>query len=221
MTDHTEATSPTRRFAPLAIIVAIPLLFAAIFFYTSPVILETGGEQGIFKCGSPSSPNSDAKNVCAQPEKVERNKAIYSGLSGVALLGLGAVWMLRGQRHDDEWDEDAPVRGRGDDIDLREDTRDRGRRSDRERGDGLRGAPRDREAPRGRAAEDRGTELDDDAGSEVPESRSSRRGSGGRRSVFRDDDFADPAPRRRADDDFDDPAPRRRTDDDWSSDGWR
>lgn len=205
MTDHTEATSPTRQFAPLAIIVAIPLLLAAVFFYTSPVVLETGGEQGIFKCGSPSSPNSDAKNVCAQPEKVERNKAIFTGLSGVGLLGLGAVWLLRGQRRDD-WDEeeDAPRRRRDDDIDLRGD-RDRGR------GESLRGAP----APERRSRRDDDLDVeperrsrhdaDLDVEPEPEETRSSRRG---RRSVLRDDDFADP------------PA-RRRGDDDWSSDGWR
>lgn len=207
MTDHTEATSPTRQFAPLAIIIGIPLIFAAIFFYTSPVVLETGGEQGIFKCGPPSSPNSDAKNVCAQPEKVERNKAIYSGLAGVGLLGLGAVWMLRGQRHDDEWDEDSPRRGRGADIDLRGDDRDP--RGDRRSGSGLRGVARGRadERPRSRPVDDdRQADADDDL--DVADSRSSRRSSGGRRSVLRDDDFADP----------DSP---RRTDDDWSSDGWR
>ncbi len=216
MTEHSEATSPTRQFAPLAIIVAIPLLFAAVFFYTSPVVLETGGEQGIFKCGSPSSPNSDAKNVCAQPEKVERNKAIYSGLTGAGLLGLGAVWMLRGQRRD-EWDddEDAPRRRRDDDIDLR------GERG-RDRGDSLRGAPErrsrreddlDAEAERRPRREDdldaeaeRRPRRDDDLDAEPEETRSSRRG---RRSVLRDDDFADPPARRRGDDD------------DWSSDGWR
>lgn len=228
MTEHSEATSPTRQFAPLAIIAAIPLLFAAVFFYTSPVVLETGGEQGIFKCGSPSSPNSDAKNVCAQPEKVERNKAIYSGLTGAGLLGLGAVWMLRGQRRD-EWDEDedGPRRWRDDD-ELRGD-RDRGR------GDALRGAPERRsrrdddldeepgrrsrrdddldEEPGRRSRRDddldeapeRRSRRDDDLESEPEETRSSRRG---RRSLLRDDDFADP------------PA-RRRGDDDWSSDGWR
>src|SRR5699024_5262151 len=135
MTDPIEPTSPTRQFAPLAILLGIPLVFAAIFFYTSPVVLETGGEQGIFKCGSPSSPNSDAKNVCAQPEKVERNKAIYSGLSGVALLGLGGFWMLRGHRdEDDEWeDEDRPGRRRDDDIDLRGERRGRDRNEVSER----------------------------------------------------------------------------------------
>ena len=219
MTDHTEATSPTRQFAPLAIIIAIPLLFAAVFFYTSPVVLETGGEQGIFKCGSPSSPNSDAKNVCAQPEKVERNKAIYSGLAGVGLLGLGAGWMLLGQRRD-EWDddEDGPRRRRDDDIDLRGDRdRDRGRR------ESLRGAPERRSRrdddfdaePERRSRRDddldpepeRRSRRDEDADLDPePETRSSRRS---RRSVLRDDDFADPPARRRADDD------------DWSSDGWR
>lgn len=212
MTDHTEATSPTRQFAPLAIIVAIPLLFAAVFFYTSPVVLETGGEQGIFKCGSPSSPNSDAKNVCAQPEKVQRNQAIYSGLSGVGLVGLGAVWLLRGQRRD-EWDEDddGPRRRRDDDEDGPRRRRDGDLRGDRERGrgDSLRGAP----APERRARRDddldaepeRRSRRDDDLDAEPEETRSSRRS---RRSVLRDDDFAAP------------PA-RRRSDDDWSSDGWR
>lgn len=202
MTDHTEATSPTRQFAPLAIIIAIPLLFAAVFFYTSPVVLETGGEQGIFKCGSPSSPNSDAKNVCAQPEKVERNKAIYSGLAGVGLLGLGAGWMLLGQRRD-EWDddEDGPRRRRDDDIDLRGDR-------DRVRGESLRGAPerRSRRDDDFDAEPERRSRRDDDLDPDPEETRSSRRS---RRSVLRDDDFADPPARRRADDD------------DWSSDGWR
>lgn len=200
MTEHTEAISPTRKFAPLAIILAIPLLFAAVFFYTSPVVLETGGDQGIFKCGSPSSPNTKAENVCQEPEKVERNKAMYSGLSGVALLGLGAVWLLRGQRdEDDELDED----GRARDIDLREDREDRGRG----RRESLRGVDPDRDRSRGRAAdEEPDVGTPDDVG--TVETRSSRRGPGGSRSVLRDDDFADPAP-------------RRRTDDDWSSDGWR
>lgn len=131
MTENTEASSPTRQFAPLAIILGIPLIFAAIFFYTSPVILVTGGEQGIFKCGAPSSPNTDADNVCAQPEKAARNKAIYSGLSGAGLVGLGAVWLLRGQRRDDddEWDDERPRR-RSDDIDLRADADTRSRRRD-------------------------------------------------------------------------------------------
>ena len=215
MTDPIEPTSPTRQFAPLAILLGIPLVFAAIFFYTSPVVLETGGEQGIFKCGSPSSPNSDAKNVCAQPEKVERNKAIYSGLSGVALLGLGGFWMLRGHRdEDDEWeDEDRPRRRRDDDIDVRDERRGRDRNEVSERG--LRGVSRGR-SRRSRAAED----VDEDRSDAGPEAdvertRSSRRGD--RRSV-REDDFDDPEPRRRTDDE---PAPRRRTDDDWSSDGWR
>lgn len=195
MTDHTEATSTTRQIAPLAIVLGIPLIFAAVFFYTTPVVLETGGQQGIFKCGSPSSPNSDAKNVCDDPETIARNKAIYSGLSGVSLVGLGAVWLLRGQRGDDEWDDDdLPRRRHDDDIDLRGGTRGRDR-DPRERDDSLRAVGRDRDH-----------DLDDD----LPprESRSARRRSGGRRSVLRDDDFADPGPRRRADDD-------------WSSDGWR
>ncbi|WP_435198673.1 hypothetical protein [Janibacter sp. GS2] len=201
MTEHTEAISPTRKFAPLAIILAIPLLFAAVFFYTSPVVLETGGDQGIFKCGSPSSPNTKAENVCQVPEKVERNKAMYSGLSGVTLLGLGAMWLLRGQRDDeDELDEDGR---RARDIDLREDREERGRGP---RGS-LRGVDPDRGRSRGRA-----TDGDPEVGTpddvEVAPTRSSRRGAGGRRAVLRDDDFADPAP-------------RRRTDDDWSSDGWR
>lgn len=204
MTDHTEATSTTRQIAPLAIVLGIPLIFAAVFFYTTPVVLETGGQQGIFKCGSPSSPNSDAKNVCDDPETIARNKAIYSGLSGVSLVGLGALWLLRGQRDDDEWDdEDLPRRRRDDDIDLRGDTRQRDR-DPRERDDSLGGVERDR--PEDLRGVGRDRDLDDD----LPprESRSARRRSGGRRSVLRDDDFADPGPRRRADDD-------------WSSDGWR
>lgn len=210
MTDLSEATSPTRRFAPLAIIVAIPLLFAAIFFFVTPVVLETGGEQGIFKCGAPSSPNADAGNVCSQPEKVQRNQAIFSGLAGAGLLGLGVVWLLRGQRRDeDEWDdEDHDYRRRDDDHGVGE-TRDRGRRADRGRGAGLRGSSRDRGTDRSRAADD---DFATDTGAErdAAETRSSRRAAGGRRSVLSDDDFADRPARRRADDD-----------DDWSSDGWR
>lgn len=188
MTDHTAAITPSRQFAPLAIILGIPLIFAAIYFYTSPVTLLTGGDQGIFKCGSPNSPNTDAKNVCDDPEGIQRNQAIYSGLSGATLLGLGVVWMVRGaSRDEEEWDDDGPRRGGDDDIDLR--------------GDG----PRARRELRSGVAErrPRRDETDDEVGDD---NRSARRTS--RRSVLRDDDFADPEPRRRGDDD-------------WSSDGWR
>ena len=208
MTEHLVATSPTRQFAPLAIILGIPLLFAAIFFYTSPIVLETGGDQGIFKCGSPSSPNSEAKNVCEKPESVGKNKALYSGLSGLSLLGLGAVWLLRGQRGDeDEWDEGSPrPRRDDDDIDLRAGNgeRDTLRGPDRPR-------PRGTERTRARAADDLRTDTDVDLDDE--ETRSSRRSSGTRRSALRDDDFGEASPPRRKDD--------GRKDDDWDSDGWR
>ena len=198
MTEHTEASSPTRQFAPLAIILGIPLIFAAIFFYTSPVTLVTGGDQGIFKCGSPSSPNSDADNVCAQPEKAARNKAIYSGLSGAGLVGLGAVWLLRGQRRDDddEWDDERPRR-RSDDIDLRAD-------ADERRGadEPLRGARRERRADAD--SRSRRRDEDDDLDLDADEPRAPRR---------------DEARRSRRDDDLDSRSLRR--DDDWSSDGWR
>ncbi|NYF99597.1 hypothetical protein [Janibacter cremeus] len=204
MNEHTEATSTTRQIAPLAIILGIPLIFAAVFFYTSPVVLETGGQQGIFKCGSPSSPNTDAKNVCNDPETVARNKAIYSGLSGVSLVGLGAFWLLRGRRDDEDWDDDRPRRRGHDDIDLRADTRDRDEDL-RDRGDDV---PPTAERSEGLRGVDNGRDraVDDDL--DVADSRTARRRRGGRRSVLRDDDFASPAPRRRADDD-------------WSSDGWR
>lgn len=196
MTEHPAGHSPTRQFAPLAIILAIPMLFAAIFFYTTSIMLPTGGEQGIFKCGSPASPNIEAKNVCSEPEDVERNKALYSGLSGVALIGLGAVWLLRGQRdrdeEEEEWDDDEPrPRRRGDDIDLR-------------------GPVRDEPRSRSRVADD--VEPDEDVDrvedADVTQSRATRRASGKRRSVLRDDDFGEASP-------------RRRKDDDWASDGWR
>ncbi|WP_156466279.1 hypothetical protein [Janibacter sp. Soil728] len=213
MNEHPVAPSPTRQFAPLAVILGIPLLFAAIFFYTTPIMIPSGGAQGIFKCGSPSSPNVEAKNVCLEPESVGKNKAVYSGLSGVALIGLGAVWMLRGQRdEDDEWEGDARRSRRDDDIDLRSDDRgrDTARGTDRDAGRGsLRGGPRsgeDSEWQRSRPADD--SEAHTDEGDDTDETRVSRRSSGKRRSVLRDDDFADP------------PA-RRRSDDDWESDGWR
>ncbi|QNF92906.1 hypothetical protein [Janibacter sp. YB324] len=197
MTEHTEASSPTRQFAPLAIILGIPLIFAAIFFYTTPVTLVTGGDQGIFKCGSPSSPNSDADNVCAQPEKTERNKAIYSGLSGAGLVALGSVWLLRGQRRDDdEWDDERPRR-RSDEIDLRTD-------ADERRGgdEPLRGARRERRADAD--SRSRRRDEDEDLDLDADEPRAPRR---------------DEARRSRRDDDLD--SRSRRRDDDWSSDGWR
>lgn len=179
MTDHTGAPSTVRLFAPLAIILGIPLIFAALFFYTSPVVLETGGPQGIFKCGSPSSPNTDAKNVCNDPESIARNKAIYSGLAGVSLLGLGLVWLLRGQGDDEVFTDDEFGPRRHDDGDSRAGDRDR--------------------HPRGR---------DDALATDVDEGHRPPVRGRERRSVLRDDDFADPDA-------------RRRTDDDWSADGWR
>lgn len=207
MTEHLAATSPTRQFAPLAIILGIPLLFAAIFFYTTPIMIPSGGAQGIFKCGSPSSPNSDAENVCKEPESVGKNKALYAGLSGLALIGVGSVWMFRGQRDDeDEWDEGAPRQRsrRDEDIDLRADAgeRDKLRGPDRSRA-------RDIERTRSRTADDVTPEEDED---DSP-TRSSRRSSGTRRAVLRDDDFGESSPPRRKAD--------SRKDDDWDSDGWR
>lgn len=196
-----------RKFAPLAIILGIPMIFAAIYFYTTPVVLITGGDQGIFKCGSPSSPNSDAKNVCQDPERVERNKAVYSGLSGVALIGLGVATTLvgarRGEDDEDFFDDERPRRGRGD-IDLRDDDEEsRVRGSDAP----LRGARRERGERRER--------LDDDF-ADAPETRGSRR----ERRLSRDDTPDEPRSRRR-DDDLDALPSRRRDDDDWASDGWR
>lgn len=216
MTDHTEATSPTRFFAPLAIIAGIPLIFAAIFFYTSPVILETGGDQGIFKCGSPSSPNTDAKNVCAEPERVGRNQAMYSGLSGLALLGLGAAWMVAGTRRTDEdddvFDGDRPRRGSGD-IDLRSEgpQGSRGRGVDADQ----RAARRDREPGRLRDEDSRDDVRREDRLAEERATDDAAEGRSSRREDSRE------TRRTRRDDDFDDVPSRRRDDDDWSSDGWR
>ncbi len=205
MTDHVGAPSPTRQFAPLAIMLSIPLLFAAIFFYTSPVVLETGGQQGIFKCGSPSSPNGDAKNICSEPERIERNKALYSGLSGATLLGLGAVWLLRGHSRDDEdWDDEGTRGRRDEEIDLRTEPR-----GETARRDGLRSGVGSRRERRAEATEEgRRSGQERDIGGAADEPSAPRDTSTGRRSVLRDDDFGDPQPRRRADDD-------------WSSDGWR
>ncbi|UUZ43630.1 hypothetical protein LP422_11850 [Janibacter limosus] len=99
MTEHPVAPSPTRQFAPLAIILGIPLIFAAIFFYTTPIMIPSGGARGIFKCSSPSSPNTESKNVCREPESVGKNRAVYSGAvrGGAARSGRGlaAAWSAR------------------------------------------------------------------------------------------------------------------------------
>lgn len=214
MTEHSEATSATRQFAPLAIILGIPLIFAAIFFYTSPVVLETGGEQGIFKCGSPSAPNVESKNTCSVSESVAKNKAIYSGLSGAALIGLGAVWMVRGQRHEDDWDDERPSRRRDDDIDLRPGRADRDERDERDERPRSAAAPerslRETDEPLRGVERSRSSRLDDDLDTDSRDldSRAERRRAQERRPLLRDDDFGE-AP------------PRPRPDDDWSSDGWR
>lgn len=211
MTDHSEATSATRQFAPLAIILGIPLVFAAVFFYTTPVVLETGGEQGIFICGSPSEPNVESKNTCEVSESIAKNKAIYSGLSAVGLLGLGAVWMLRGQRHEDDWDDERPSRHRDDDIDLRRGRADRDERDERPRSAAAPERPlREADEPLRGVERSRLSRLDDDLDTDSRDldSRAERRRAQERRPLLRDDDFGE-AP------------PRPRPDDDWSSDGWR
>lgn len=202
-THESRQISTVRTETKIAVILGLCLVGLAAYFYFTPVYLLKA-EGGIFGCGSPASPNTDAKNICGAPEGVSQARA-YTALGiGVMVIVLGfALFGLGGARNvvaEDEMDDD-------DEIDLSSDRRARG------------GSSSERDEPA-------------DGEREVGESRSSRRASG-RRSVLRDDDFADPAPRERVDDDLAEPSPRRRadddlaerprrrTDDDWASDGWR
>ena len=217
MTEHAEGSrtiSRVRTGTKVAAMEGLSLMGLAAYFYFAPVYLLKA-EGGVFVCGSAASPNTEADTICGAPESLNQARALASLGIGLLVILLGfAFFGLERDRNDavaSEWDED---------IDLRDEDRDRDRDrdedEDEERGAALRGAGRGRPG-RSRAAEDVGeSRADEDTGADVEETRSSRRG--GRRSVLRDDDFADPAPRRRREED---PAPRRRVDDDWSSDGWR
>lgn len=196
----------------------------AAYFYFAPVYLIKP-EGGVFNCGSAASPNTDATNICGAPEGLNQARALAALGIGVMVIVLGfALFGLRRDRNDaaaSEWDDDIDLRDgrderarehdddrprgrRSDDVDLRVDTRDDD--VDRGRSDGLRGV--DRRRDRDLDDRDRDRDMGGDTDLEIDDSRATHRRSGGRRSALRDDDFADPSPRRRADDD-------------WSSDGWR
>lgn len=220
MSDNTHESrqiSTVRTETKIAVILGLCLVGLAAYFYFTPVYLLKA-EGGIFGCGSPASPNTDAKNICGAPEQVSQARALTALGIGLLVIVLGfALFGLGGARNvvaEDDMDDD-------DEIDLRfdsSDSSDRAEKSDRAEQTEGRGLRSGLSGRRSRSGSSR--ERDEPAERErAAESRSSRRDSG-RRSV-RDDDFEDSAPRHRADDDLAERPSRRRTDDDWSSDGWR
>ncbi len=166
------------------------LIGVAIYYYFTPVYLLKP-EGGVFECGSPSSPNSDAKNICGPPEQLHYARALLALGLGVLVVVLGfALFGTNSVRNHGFLDDEV-----GEDHDERDD---RGRYDDRDRDRDL-DDDRDRD-------DDRGRDRDRDDLLDPAESRSARH----RRS--RSDD--EPERRRR-------PSRDRRSDDDWASDGWR
>lgn len=103
------------------------LIGVAVYYYFTPVYLLKP-EGGVFECGSPSSPNSEAKNICGPPEQLHYARALLALGLGVLVVVLGfALFGTNTVRNraflDDEDDED-------DELDRDED---RGRDRDRDR----------------------------------------------------------------------------------------
>ncbi|MET4078955.1 hypothetical protein [Janibacter sp. UYMM211] len=160
-----------------SVILGLPFLMLAGYFYLTPVSLPQGGG-GLFFCGSAASPNVEAQATCDGPETSNRYKAaaaLGAGL-GVPVLGLVLFGTTRRTqsardidlRHDDDLDEDRDG--------LRRDEREarherRGRRSpfDDER--------RRDEPARGRTARRRDEEDDVDSLDLDDEPRRARRRS--------------------------------------------
>lgn len=195
-TREPRTISTIRTGTKVAVIVGLCLIGVAAYYYFTPVYLLKA-EGGVFECGSPSSPNTEAKNICGAPEQVHYARALLAlGLGvlvvvlGFALFGTGSV---RNRPFlDDEEAEEREDRGRDEDRDRDDWDRDDDRDEDRDRGRG-----RDRRRDR---------EWDRDDLLDPEESRSARH----RRS--RSDE--EPERRRR-------PSRDRRSDEDWASDGWR
>ena len=206
--------STMRNETKIALIVGLCVIGLAAYFYFTPIYLLKA-EGGIFGCGSPASPNVEAKNICGAPEKVSQARAFTAlgiGLMiiilGFALFGLGRA---RNYLADDEMDDD--------DIDLRSHSSQRAERSESaepSEGRGLRAGNSNRRL-RSESTTERDEPIDHDR--DVPESRSARRESS--RRPLRDTDFGEESRRHRADDGTAERTSRRRSDDDWESDGWR
>ncbi|QFQ30076.1 hypothetical protein EEW87_006760 [Janibacter melonis] len=100
-----------------SIVLGLPFLMLAAYFYLTPISLAQGGrEGGYFFCGSAASPNVEAAKTCDGPETSNRYKAaaaLGAGL-GVPVLGLVLFGTTRRTqsardidlRHDDDLDED-------------------------------------------------------------------------------------------------------------------
>lgn len=169
-----------------SVVLGLPFLMLAAYFYLTPISLEQGGEGGLFYCGSAASPNVEADKTCSAPETSNRYKAaagLGSGI-GVPVLGL----LLFGTTRRTQSSRDIDLRrddDRHDDADgLRrdEDSR-RDRRGRRSPFDDDRPRREERDQP-ARARTSRRDEEDDDDVDSLDlddEPRRSRRRSDGDR----------------------------------------
>lgn len=176
--DH-ASTSTLRIGTKIAILVGVPFLILAAYFFFAPVYLEQAGG-GLFRCGTAASGNLESENVCGAPESLNRLRAIISLAIGLVVIVLG--FALFGVNRDDDWDDDVDLHDRrgGRDAEgdesrqvgrLREDSRrrrdddwdddePRTRRSDRVRARDLdEDRPRSSRSP---ARDDRRGRSDDD-----------------------------------------------------------
>lgn len=180
---YARSSSSLRTGTKIAILVGVPLIVLAVYYFLAPVFFEQSGG-GIFRCGSAASPNADSATTCGPPEALNRLRAIISLAIGLVVIILG--FALFGVNRHDDWDDDIDLhderRGGRDERDeeprqagrLREDTR-------RHRADGDERPARreDRwedDEPRRRRSE-RSRDLDEDRPrSRRSEARDDRRG---------------------------------------------
>ncbi|WP_068253921.1 hypothetical protein [Janibacter corallicola] len=176
-TREARTISTIRTGTKVAVIVGLCLIGVAVYYYFTPVYLLKP-EGGVFECGSPSSPNTEAKNICGAPEQLHYARALLALGLGVLVVVLGFALFgtdsVRNRAFLDDEDEEL----------------DRDEERDRDRGE-----RRDRDRDRDEDERDRDELLD------PAESRSARH----RRSARSDEDTERrrrPARDRRSDDDW-------------------
>ncbi|KNX37264.1 hypothetical protein [Luteipulveratus halotolerans] len=114
--DHDSRTliSP-RTGTKVSLLVAIPLLLAAAYFFWVPITLQSPETGSTFNCGTAASPPSSGfqKGTCGDLNKINKFRAIGLGASALLIGGLGAAMfgaerreeVRPRRRHDDEDDD--------------------------------------------------------------------------------------------------------------------
>lgn len=97
--DDTRTVSSLRNGTKICLLVAIPFIVAAVYYYFAPAITHKS-DGGVFNCGSAASPPTDQfpKNVCSNITDINLYRAYALAAAGI-LIGLLGFVLFGADRH--------------------------------------------------------------------------------------------------------------------------